>query len=146
MGHSFRDLVLAEPRWSSAKGWESAKRRLSFAKLTQDDDEEGALILDRLPTMAEATEIRMVLGIPKRVEYSFEALAVKQAQALMAREKRQLLSASSPIGGPRSHYHVFCSEKGNHAGYGREDSSKLKFYYSDLPEELQAILNSSSPQ
>jgi hypothetical protein len=41
---------------------------------------------------------------------------------------------------PRSHYHVFCSAKGNHAGYGREDSPKLKFYYRDLPKELQAAL------
>jgi len=47
------------------------------------------------------------------------------------------------IGEPRSHYHVLCSEKGNHAGYGREDSLKLKFYYSDLPEELQAALLSA---
>jgi hypothetical protein len=41
---------------------------------------------------------------------------------------------------PRSHYHVFCSAKGNHTGYGREDSPKLKFYYRDLPKELQAAL------
>jgi hypothetical protein len=41
---------------------------------------------------------------------------------------------------PRSHYHVFCSAKGNHAGYGCEDSPKLKFYYRDLPKELQAAL------
>jgi hypothetical protein len=45
------------------------------------------------------------------------------------------------IGEPRSHYHVFCSEKNNHAGYGREDA--LKFYYSDLPKELQAALLSA---
>ena len=48
------------------------------------------------------------------------------------------------IGEPRSHYHVFCSEKGNHAGYGREDAPKLKFYYSDLPKELKAALLSAS--
>ena len=28
-------------------------------------------------------------------------------------------------GEPRSHYHVFCSEKGNHAGVTREDALKL---------------------
>ena len=59
-----------EPRLSSAKGWESAKRRLSFAKLTQDGDEEGALILHRLPTEIEAVQIRQILGIPKRKELS----------------------------------------------------------------------------
>jgi hypothetical protein len=36
------------------------------------------------------------------------------------------------IGEPRSHYHLFCSEKGNHAGWKREDDSRLKFYGGDL--------------
>jgi hypothetical protein len=35
---------------------------------------------------------------------------------------------------PRSHYHLFCSEKGNHAGWGREDDTRLKFYRRDLPK------------
>jgi hypothetical protein len=33
----------------SANGWNRAKRALSFAELTNDGDDEGALILDRLP-------------------------------------------------------------------------------------------------
>jgi hypothetical protein len=28
-------------------------------------------------------------------------------------------------GPPRSHYHLFCSEKGNHAGVRRQDAVKL---------------------
>lgn len=45
---------------------------------------------------------------------------------------------SFSIGQPRSHYHLYCSEKGNHSGgYGRPDSEALKFYYQDLPEALQ---------
>jgi hypothetical protein len=32
------------------------------------------------------------------------------------------------IGEPRSHYHLFCSEKGNHAGALKPDDSRLKFY------------------
>ena len=36
------------------------------------------------------------------------------------------------IGEPRSHYHVFCSEKGNHAGTMRADDPRLKYYYGDL--------------
>jgi hypothetical protein len=32
-------------RWSSAKGWESAKKRLGFGRVTQDGDCEGSVIL-----------------------------------------------------------------------------------------------------
>jgi hypothetical protein len=71
-----------EPRWSSARGWESAKRRLSFAAVTPDGDDEGALILDRIPTKAEAAEIRAVLGIPKRVELSEGRLAILREHAV----------------------------------------------------------------
>ncbi len=41
---------------------------------------------------------------------------------------------------PRSHCHLFCSEKGNHAGYKRQDNYKMKFYFDQLPEEILAIL------
>jgi len=42
---------------------------------------------------------------------------------------------------PRSHYHLFCSEKWNHAGVGRSDA--LKYYDSDLPEDLERIIGAS---
>jgi hypothetical protein len=48
------------------------------------------------------------------------------------------------IGEPRSHYHVFCSEKGNHAGYARSDDSRLKFYFQDLPEALRKAINEAT--
>ena len=33
-------------RWSSAKGWESAKKRLAFGRAAQDGEEEGSIVLD----------------------------------------------------------------------------------------------------
>jgi hypothetical protein len=50
----------------SPRHWTATKRRLAFCELTQDCDEEGCLRLRRLPTLAEATVIRDVLGIRKR--------------------------------------------------------------------------------
>src|SRR5262249_28061437 len=35
--------------------------------------------------------------------------------------------------GRGSHFHLFCSEKGNHAGYPARDSDKMKFYFDQLP-------------
>jgi hypothetical protein len=46
-------------------------------------------------------------------------------------------------GEPRSHYHLRCSEKGNHAGYDRPDAEQLKYYASDLPPELFAVIERS---
>jgi hypothetical protein len=46
---------------------------------------------------------------------------------------------SLTVGEPRSHYHLYCSEKGNHAGYGRPDA--LKFHYQDLPPALQKAIS-----
>ena len=44
------------------------------------------------------------------------------------------------IGFPRTHYHLRCSEKGNHAEPGRTDPSKMKFFPGELPEQLRFIL------
>jgi hypothetical protein len=41
----------------------------------------------------------------------------------------------------RSHYHVFCSEKGNHSGYISEDDERMKFYLDTLPKEIRSLLN-----
>jgi hypothetical protein len=59
----------------SRKAWTYAKRALSFARVTQDGDEEGMLIMDRLPTAEEAEAIRSYLGINKEREYDDETLA-----------------------------------------------------------------------
>lgn len=40
----------------------------------------------------------------------------------------------------RSHFHLFCSEKGNHAGTLRRDDARLKLYWDQLPEALRQKL------
>lgn len=42
---------------------------------------------------------------------------------------------------PRSHYHLFCSEKGSHAGSMRPDDSRMKFYRDQLPDELSRLMD-----
>jgi hypothetical protein len=54
----------------SPKGWTFAKRALAFAEVINDGDDEGAVILRRLPTADEAVLIRRYCGIPKRREVS----------------------------------------------------------------------------
>ena len=44
-------------------------------------------------------------------------------------------------GRPRSHFHLRCSLKDNHAGFGRPDSEGLKMYYDQLPESLRRIVD-----
>ena len=53
------------------------------------------MLLERLPTADEAEIIRAKLRIPKRVEYSEEALAQKREQFLKARDGLTKKSASS---------------------------------------------------
>lgn len=47
---------------------------------------------------------------------------------------------------PRSHYHLFCSAKGNHAGFRRNDPAALKAWYSRLPEELRRVIDATGVQ
>lgn len=44
---------------------------------------------------------------------------------------------------PRSHYHLFCSERGNHVGYKRMDDRRMKAHWGDLPKDLRSILDST---
>jgi hypothetical protein len=44
------------------------------------------------------------------------------------------------VGQPRSHYHLFCSQEGNHAGHGQEDADSMTFYFQDLPQELRNVM------
>jgi len=44
---------------------------------------------------------------------------------------------------PRSHYHLFCSLKNNHAGDLRPDHPQMKFHYRELPEELRALISAT---
>lgn len=66
----------------TARQWTAAKKALAFAKLTQDGDDEGGLILDRLPTAGEATAIRRYCGIAKKREVGEVELARLRAFAL----------------------------------------------------------------
>jgi hypothetical protein len=50
-------------RCRSGQHWTWTKKRLAFCRLTQDGDEEGCLHLDRLPSSAEAEEIRQAVGL-----------------------------------------------------------------------------------
>jgi hypothetical protein len=45
---------------------------------------------------------------------------------------------SFEAGQPRSHYHLYCSEKDNHAGYAWPDA--MKYYCQDLPPSLQKVI------
>ena len=63
----------------SRKAWTYAKRALSFARVTQDGDDEGSFVMDRPPTAEEAETIRRYLGITKTREISEEHLAKLRA-------------------------------------------------------------------
>jgi len=58
----------------SARGWSFAKAAMTFAIVCQDGDDEGALMMPRLPTKDEAEIIRDKLGIAKRREDTEAAL------------------------------------------------------------------------
>jgi hypothetical protein len=47
-------------------------------------------------------------------------------------------------GRPRSHFHLFCSEKGNHSGWVGPDNDQMKFYGDQLPDELVEAMNAAS--
>lgn len=42
---------------------------------------------------------------------------------------------------PRSHFHVYCSEKDGHALHGKPDNNQMKFYANELPAELLAVIH-----
>ncbi len=41
---------------------------------------------------------------------------------------------------PRSHFHLFCSEKSNHAGALGPDNPQMKFHWRELPEDTQTVV------
>jgi hypothetical protein len=65
----------------TARQWTAAKKALAFAKVTQDGDEEGGLMLGRLPTAGEASAMRHYLGVAKKRELSEADLARLRAFA-----------------------------------------------------------------
>jgi hypothetical protein len=48
---------------SSPRAWTWAKKRLAFCTPVQDGDDDGILLLGRLPSVDEAAEIRALTGI-----------------------------------------------------------------------------------
>lgn len=64
-------------------GWGNARRAMEpFARVTQDGDGEGILIMARLPTAAEAKIIRHYVGVEKKRQLGEEALiALRQRGA-----------------------------------------------------------------
>ena len=50
---------------------------------------------------------------------------------------------SFAVGAPRSHYPLYCSEQGNHAGYNRPDDERMTFYFDKLPAALQNVISRS---
>ena len=41
---------------------------------------------------------------------------------------------------PRSHYHLYCSEKGDHVGHKRRADDRMKFFLDQLPDNLRAVI------
>jgi hypothetical protein len=70
-------------------GWTYAKRALSFAKITNDGDDEGAFLLARMPSKSEADVIRRYCGIRKRMELSAESIAQLRERAKRMSETRK---------------------------------------------------------
>src|SRR5271166_3830045 len=75
---------MAHVSCETARGWTYAKKALSFAKLTNDGDDEGALFLDRLPSKPEAEALRYHCGIPKKRELSEHELERLRGRGFVA--------------------------------------------------------------
>ena len=71
-------IVVTPDEEISKQAWTWCKKRLAFAELVQDGDSEGVFRLHRLPTAAEAEEVRDIIGIRKRIEMTPEELARRQ--------------------------------------------------------------------
>jgi hypothetical protein len=84
-----RGFLLCVFTGESTRRWFNVKQRLSFCHLTQDGDDEGCLILDRLPTKTEAGLIREAVGIRKRRHVSVAAIA--QAMSALEQSRAALI-------------------------------------------------------
>jgi hypothetical protein len=88
--------------------------------MTEGDTERGAS--DHIPCPFVYADGRRCNGYVARVE------------AYKADVTWDLAAGRIDVARPRSHYHLFCTEKGNHAGTRRQDA--LKYYPDQLPEPL----------
>ena len=44
---------------------------------------------------------------------------------------------------PRSHFHLYCSEKGDHVGHKRSADDRMKFFLEQLPDDLRAVIEAT---
>jgi len=77
--------------------WTATKKRLGFCEVAQDGDDEGCLRLQQLPTQQQASVIRDVLGIRKRVEFGAEDLERRRALMKRVALAAGRADATSPI-------------------------------------------------
>jgi len=82
----------------SARRWAKVKDSLSFCHLTQDGDDKGCFILDRLPSSFEGEPIREALGIPKAKRLSEEHRAKLIASGAQTRFQGQKIAKSGSDG------------------------------------------------
>jgi hypothetical protein len=78
--------------------WGFAKQALAFAELCNDGDDEGAFILNRLPTESEAAIIRAKLGIAKKRQVTEAELERLRRHAVEnAFKPQESLSPTAPL-------------------------------------------------
>jgi hypothetical protein len=112
----------------SARAWASAKKAMAFAELAQDGDEEGLLLLARLPTPHEAAILRDKLGIAKKRDISDaergrlsrigKATAFVRQDGVAGRFRAQGAALDDPPGsgtslGSDGHFHPDASRDGS---------------------------------
>jgi hypothetical protein len=75
-GHILTDgagflLFVSTSPWESKRRWSHSKKTLNqFCRLTQNGDDEGCFHLSHLPSPAEASSIRKIIGITQRRQSS----------------------------------------------------------------------------
>ncbi len=70
----FRGAREFEEPPAGSTAWSHAKRAMTFARVVNDGEGEGMLMMDRLPTPAEADVIRDKLSIRKRPSSSEQTI------------------------------------------------------------------------
>lgn len=84
----FQFMIINNDKPRTAR-WTNVKQRMAFCQLTQDGDDEGAFVLNRLPTSNEAKIIREALAIPKARHLSEEQRAKLVAAGNLFRPRHE---------------------------------------------------------
>jgi hypothetical protein len=80
--------------------WTYTERVMGFAKVTQDGDDEGFLLMRRLPTADEAAVIRDQLGIRRRPHLTDEARERLRARAFGGFQREKSAPKIPPVSFP----------------------------------------------